>query len=72
MLVVVSTVKAEGVESSIPSYMCHGEVSIVSYLFGSKSKDKGKMKAEDTISDDSDHQTNLSTIVLNWTDPESD
>jgi hypothetical protein len=70
VLVVVSTFKAEVAESSLPNYMCPREISILNSPFDSKSKDKGKMKAEDTSS--YDHQIKLSTIVLNWTDLESD
>ena len=55
MLDIVSTVKAEGAKSSLPNYTCPEEFSILSYLFANKSKDKGKMKAEDTRSND--HQT---------------
>jgi hypothetical protein len=52
--------------------MCPGGVSTLSSSSSSKSNDKGKAKAEDTRSDDYDHQTKLSTILLNWTDPKSD
>jgi len=69
---IVSIVKAQGAEFSLLSYMRLGGVSILSSPSDSKSKDKGKMKVEVASSDDFDHQTKLSTIVLNWTDHESD
>jgi hypothetical protein len=50
--------------------MCHGGVSILTSSSERKSKDKGRTKSGDTSSDD--HQTKLSTIVLNWTVHESD
>ena len=71
ILAVVSTFKPEGAESSLHSYMCPRGVSTFSSPSGNKSKDKGKMKAKDTSSNDSDHQTKLSTIFLYWTEPKS-
>ena len=67
-MVVVSIVKAEGAEFSLPSYMCPREISILNSSSKNKSKYKGEKKAEDTSS--YDHQTKLRTIVLNWTDRE--
>ena len=70
MLFVVSTVIAEGAESSLLNYMCSGGVSILNSPSDNKSKDKGISKAEDKSLDDL--QNKLSIIVLNWTDLESD
>ena len=65
---VVSIVKVEGAQYALPNYMCFGGVYNVRSPFGSKSKDKGKTKAEDTTSNDSEHQTKLRTFFLNWVD----
>ena len=70
VLVIVSSVKGEGAEYLLPSYMCHGGVSILNSSSEIKLKNKGKTKYENTNSDN--HQIKLSIIVFNWTDPKSD
>jgi len=40
--------------------------------FSNKLKGKGKEKSEDDDAVDLDHQTLLSTFILNWIDHESD
>jgi hypothetical protein len=74
VLVVVSTVKAARAESALPSYMCPSGVNVSNSRssLSSKLKGKGKEKSEDDDESDLDHQTLLSTIILNWNDPESD
>lgn len=70
VLAVVSTVKAVGAESALPSYMCPAGVNNTNGSSSSslKSKEKGKIKSEDEIEKQYEHQTQLSTIVLKWTD----
>ena len=70
VLAVVSTVKAARAESALPSYMYTGGVNTSDFSSSSSSKSKLKGKHEDTSDSDPDHQTLLSTVVLNWTDPE--
>ena len=74
VLVVVSTIKAAGAESTLPAYMYPGgvNVSTARSSFSNKLKEKGKEKSEDDDESDPPHQTLLSTIILIWTDPESD
>jgi len=74
VLVVVSTVKADGGESALPSYLHPSgvDVSNSSSSLSSKLKGKGKEKSEDGDEGDPSHQTLLSTVILNWTDPEFD
>ena len=57
VLVVMSTVKAAGAESSLPSYMypCGVNVFAASPLFSNKLKGKGKKKGEDD--DDKDRKS---------------
>ena len=73
-LVVVSTVKAAGAESTLPSYMYPGgiNVTVVSPSFSSKLKGKCKEKCEVDDEVDLDHQTLLNTIILNLTDYDLD
>ncbi len=69
----MSTVKAAGAESTLPSYMFTGGVTTSD--LGSSSNNKSnrtKGKNEETTEMDPDHQTLLSTVVLNWKDPEVD
>jgi hypothetical protein len=67
VLAIVSSLKAEGAEFPLPIYMCPGGASMLNSPSYSKPRDKGKMKVEDTSSND--HQTKLSTIIFKWTDP---
>jgi hypothetical protein len=71
---VVSTLKAVGAELTLPSYMypCGVDVSNPSSSLSSKLEGRCKNKIEEGDESDSDHQTLLSTIILNWTDPKSD
>ena len=74
VLAALSTVKVVGAESTLPSYLYPSgvDVSISSSSFSNKLEERGKKKIEDGDESDLDHQTLLSTIILNWTDPESD
>jgi len=75
VLVVVSTVKAVGAESALPSYFYPGgvNVSTTSPSFSNKLKGKGKQKVKMmTYEGDLDYQTLLITIILIWTDLETD
>ena len=74
VMVVVSTIKIVGAKSALPSYMypCGVIVSNPSSSFSNKLKGKGMEKSEDDDESDPNHQTLLSTIILNWIDPESD
>jgi len=74
VLAVVSTVKAARAELALPSYLYPSgvDVSNSSSSLSIKLKGKGKEKSEDGDEGDSDYQTLLSTVILNWTDPESD
>jgi hypothetical protein len=74
VLDVVSTVKAAGAESALPSYTYPGgvDVSNSSSSLTNKLEGRGKIFFEDGDEKDSDYQTRLSTIILNWSDPESD
>jgi hypothetical protein len=74
VMVVVSTVKATGAESALSSYMYPSGINIStsSSSFSNKLKGKGKKKSEDDNENDPNHQTLLSTIIINWTDHESD
>ena len=67
MLAIVSTVKAVGVKLSLPSYMYPGgvNVSTASSSCSNTLKGKGTEKSEDADESDPDHQTLLSTIILN-------
>jgi hypothetical protein len=47
-------------------------VLVANPSFCNKLKGKGKAKGEDDDESDFDHQTLLSTVILNWTDHESD
>jgi len=47
-------------------------VFTASSSFSNKLKGKGKEKSEDSDESEPNHQTLLSTIILNWTVPESD
>jgi len=73
VLAVVSTVKAAGAESDLPSYMYPGgvNVSTASSSVSNKLKGKDKEKNEDDDESDHDYHTFLCTIILRWTDPES-
>jgi hypothetical protein len=73
VLVVVSTVKVARTKPTLPSYMYPSgvDVSNSSSSLGNKLKGKGKEKSEDDDESDTNHQTLLSTIILNWIDPES-
>jgi hypothetical protein len=70
VLAAVSTVKAAWAESSLPSYMYTCGVNTSDFSSSSSNKSKLKGKHEFTSDSDPDHQTLLSTVVLNWTDPE--
>ncbi len=72
VLAVVSTVKAPGAESALPSYMFTCGVTTSDLGSSSSNKSKTKGNNEETTKMDPDHQTLLSTVVLNWTDPEVD
>ncbi len=52
--------------------MYTGGVNTSDFSSSSSSKSKLKGKQEDTSDSDPDHQTLLSSVVLNWTDPEVD
>ena len=66
VLAVVSTVKAAGTESALPSYTypCGVNVSIASPSLRNKLKGKGKEKSEDDDESDLDYETLLSTVIL--------
>ena len=70
----MSTVKADGAESALSSYLYPSgvDVSNSSSSLSNKLKGKGKEKIEDSDEGDHDHQTLLSTVILNWTDPKLD
>ena len=74
VLVVMSTVKADGAESALPSYLYPRGVDVSNSCssLSSKLKGKGKEKNEDGDEGDLDHHTLVSTVILNWTYPESD
>ena len=72
VLAVVSIVKASGAESALPSYMFTSDVTTSDLSSSSNDKSKTKGKNDETSEMDSDHQTLLSTVVLNWTEPEVD
>jgi len=65
VLAVVSIVKASGAESALPSYMFTGGVTISDLCSSSSNKLKAKGKNEETSEMEPEHQTVLSTIVLN-------
>jgi hypothetical protein len=65
VLAVVSTVKATQAESALPSYMFEGGVTISDLCSSSNNKYKAKGKTEETAEMEPEHQTVLSTIVLN-------
>ena len=67
VLYVVSTVKVDGAESALPSYMYPSGANVSSSIpsFSNKLKGKGKEKIEDDDESDHDSQTLLSTIILN-------
>jgi hypothetical protein len=72
VLAVVSIVKAVGAESALPSYMFTDGVTTSDLNSSSSNESKTKGKKEETSQMDSDHKKLLSTVVLNWTDPEVD
>ena len=67
VMAVVSTVKATGAKSALPSYMYPGGVNVftISPSFSSKLKGKGKEKSEDDDESDPNYHTLLSTVILN-------
>ena len=70
VLVVVSTIKAVGAESALPSYLYPSGVDVSNSSSSLSGKLKGKIKDGDE--GDHDPQTLLSTVILNWTDLELD
>ncbi len=64
VLAVVSTVKAAGAESALPSYMYTSGVNTSDFSSASNIKSKLKSKQEDNSDSDHDHQMLLSTVVL--------
>ena len=72
VLAFVSTVKAARAESALPSYMLTSGVITTDLGSSSNNKYKTKGKTEETSEVEPEHQTILSTVVLNWTDPEVD
>ncbi len=74
VLDVVSTVKTARHESILSNNMCHRGVTnvIQSLVSSSKSKEKGKSKAEDANVNGSKHHAMLRIVVLNKVNPTFD
>ncbi len=70
VLAVVSIVKAAGAESALPSYMFTSGLTTSDLCPSSSSKSNAKGKTEEISKMEPEHQTILSTVVLNQTDPE--